>query len=379
VPLPRESRRIVRKIKREVRSRSGEKAFDTRKERRRAIRGGIATGLVESNLTNIRGGHADSSGWRQERESIYPDPNNLNASIDRFFNEWAQHARPGLRAGDIAANVQRPAAAYRGRYQERIRSGEVDRIRKSVQVGGAVSPEQQQRKRLAARMGMQGASAFDAGMAEALGLGGAALPPQALVPGASIPEPSFSARAVMPEGYGGAISSGAPGPRSSLADALQLGGGMDVSFGGAGGPQMGGGNRNRRGGRGGRGGLPGSPERLGDWVSEFAQRELGLSAGSRDRGAGENAAVGGSSTSDHLSGPGFKGREAVDIPTTDANGGWGQYRKMVKALGLKPARGGFTEGVVRVGRKGRRVKVQVIYGAAHGHGDHIHVGFHRAD
>ena len=87
---------------------------------REAILGALSTGLVESNLTNIRGGDADSSGWRQERASLYKDPNNLTNSINRFFNEWKEHDKPGFNPGLTAANVQRPAAQYRGRYSERM-------------------------------------------------------------------------------------------------------------------------------------------------------------------------------------------------------------------------------------------------------------------
>lgn len=85
---------------------------------REALLGALATGIVESGLTNIRGGDADSSGWRQERASLYPNPNNLNASINRFFNEWKQHDKPGFNPGLTAANVQRPAEQYRGRYAD---------------------------------------------------------------------------------------------------------------------------------------------------------------------------------------------------------------------------------------------------------------------
>jgi hypothetical protein len=43
---------------------------------------------------------------------------------------------------------------------------------------------------------------------------------------------------------------------------------------------------------------------------------------------------------------------------------------------LKPNSGGFTTGTVK--RGGKTFRVQVIFGDAHGHGDHIHVGFRRA-
>jgi hypothetical protein len=74
------------------------------------------TGLVESNMRNLPGGDADSAGWRQERASLYPDPTNVPHAAERFFNE-CQQLDHGQTAGELAADVQRPAAQYRGRYE----------------------------------------------------------------------------------------------------------------------------------------------------------------------------------------------------------------------------------------------------------------------
>jgi hypothetical protein len=85
---------------------------------REAILGALATGIVESGLQNLGYGDADSQGWRQERKQFYPNPRNVNASINRFFDEWAQHDTPGFNPGLTAANVQRPAEQFRGRYAD---------------------------------------------------------------------------------------------------------------------------------------------------------------------------------------------------------------------------------------------------------------------
>lgn len=78
----------------------------------------IETGLVESGLRNLNYGDADSKGWRQERTSIYgPSATNVPASVARFRDEFLQHYQPGETAGQVAADVQRPAQQYRGRYQ----------------------------------------------------------------------------------------------------------------------------------------------------------------------------------------------------------------------------------------------------------------------
>lgn len=85
----------------------------------KVILAAIETGIVESGLKNVNYGDADSLGWRQERASLYKNPLNLEDSINRFFNE-AVGMGPGkfATAGQLAAAVQRPAAQFRGRYDE---------------------------------------------------------------------------------------------------------------------------------------------------------------------------------------------------------------------------------------------------------------------
>lgn len=85
------------------------------------VESAIETGLVESNLRNLPGGDADSQGWRQERKSLYPNPRDLGASIDRYFRETKAAKVKGKykNSGELAAAVQRPAAQYRGRYEQR--------------------------------------------------------------------------------------------------------------------------------------------------------------------------------------------------------------------------------------------------------------------
>ncbi len=105
------------------------------------IKAAYATGLVESGLRNLPGGDADSQGWRQERASLYSNPRDLDASIRRFFAETAAVKGKYGRAGELAAAVQRPAAQYRGRYQER--SVEADALMRQFGGGGASTPRLQ--------------------------------------------------------------------------------------------------------------------------------------------------------------------------------------------------------------------------------------------
>jgi len=95
---------------------TGKRSGATRKE----LLAAAETGLVESTFHNYAGGDADSEGWRQERTSIYgtgpTGPRNVKAASKRFFEETK--AQSGGTAGELAANVQRPAEQYRGRYDE---------------------------------------------------------------------------------------------------------------------------------------------------------------------------------------------------------------------------------------------------------------------
>jgi hypothetical protein len=123
--------RILAAILREALNVKGGKARDVFK------RAAVQTGLVESNLSNPTGGDADSAGWRQERASLYDNPTNIQAAARRFRQEFEQHYQPGEKSYDVAAQVQRPAARYRGRYKER--ASEAESILRSLS-GDDVTP-----------------------------------------------------------------------------------------------------------------------------------------------------------------------------------------------------------------------------------------------
>lgn len=82
----------------------------------RYLTGAYATGIVESGLRDLPGGDADSYGFRQQRQSIY-GRQPLNRQINNLFNEFKQYDR-GQPLGELIADVQRPAAQYRGRYAQ---------------------------------------------------------------------------------------------------------------------------------------------------------------------------------------------------------------------------------------------------------------------
>ena len=135
MPLDSEQRRIVRLIKAEGRKIKNPQA------RKRYVLAAVQTGLVESHLHNLSGGDRDSAGWRQERASIYGTGKGGNtdvkAGVRRFRQEFEQHYDPGEASYEVAAQVQRPAAQYRGRYKD-VRA-EAKRIAGNVR-GGSPSP-----------------------------------------------------------------------------------------------------------------------------------------------------------------------------------------------------------------------------------------------
>lgn len=112
-PLPgldAEGQRVARTV-----LKTGKRMGASKKE----LMAAVETGLVEtSGFHNLPGGDADSAGWRQERTSLFgTDAFHPKKGAKNFFTETKQ--QPGATAGELAANVQRPAEEYRGRYQER--------------------------------------------------------------------------------------------------------------------------------------------------------------------------------------------------------------------------------------------------------------------
>jgi murein DD-endopeptidase MepM/ murein hydrolase activator NlpD len=93
-------------------------------------KGGDLTGVAGAPTTR------QSAGWRQETVASYPgvDRNDVPKSAERFYNECKQLDH-GQSASDLAADVQRPAAEYRGRYAE-VRDTAVTLLRKLEQSVG---------------------------------------------------------------------------------------------------------------------------------------------------------------------------------------------------------------------------------------------------
>jgi len=97
----------------------------------------VETALVESGIRNLGYGDADSSGWRQERATYYPNPQNVKASAGRFFQETASQGRgAGTTAGQLAQAVQR--SAFPDKYDER--KGDAAPLLRAFNSAGNASP-----------------------------------------------------------------------------------------------------------------------------------------------------------------------------------------------------------------------------------------------
>lgn len=164
----------------------------------------IEIGLVESGLRNLSGGDRDSAGWRQERRSLYANPTNLHASVDRVYDEMRARRGKYGSAGALAAAVQRPAARYRGRYAQV--AGQADallgRPDRAAPSADAVPSDQSGGQQLAALL-----------LAKA--------EPKQPRPSMGLAAPAFAAAPVMPVGAQ-QVASGTPreSPGASLASAL---------------------------------------------------------------------------------------------------------------------------------------------------------------
>ena len=173
-----------------------------RNQPRRRVLAALVTGRVESNFKNLSGGDADSQGWRQERASLYKDPRNLKASVRRFYQEAAKLDH-GQKVGELAADVQRPAAQFRGRYAQHV--GEAREILGSggAGTGGGGSST------TTVKLGGPG-SAVDVA---------AALAQTSQAPQRTITAPAMS-DLITPEGYRPVVTQAPSEPPSDLKGAL---------------------------------------------------------------------------------------------------------------------------------------------------------------
>ena len=364
--------------------------------RRKAQRAAVQTAIVESGIGNPSGGDADSAGWRQERASLYSNPTNVKASARRFFEEFQDHYDPGEKSYEVAAQVQRPAAQYRGRYGDVAKRaegilGQLGRTSSSSSSssGDASSPRTVNIPSAVVR------SDTDSGSALALIQAMSSQSQQKSAPSSmGVAPPAFAA------GLGGGQTlsvqgGGGPGPKgpdiSALLSAVaateqggtqQAGEGQTVTVGGAQEPAPA--PSSSKGG--GSSGIPFNTTKGGYQGSQTVAtslasigKELGLKSTSEKR---DNQNPYSGKGSDHEASK--KNAYAYDLsngnqPTPEMDRA---AFRMMRALGFKDYKMGqpinTQQGVVNRGK----YRIQVIYrgsGAAFGgdHKNHIHVGVER--
>jgi hypothetical protein len=125
----------------------------------------VMASLVESGLSNLNYGDADSVGFFQMRTSIwntgdyagYPDQpeRQLDWFLDQAEAVMKQRVARGLpiddphQYGEWIADIERPAAQYRGRYQLQLDDarGLLDRLASGARKLKLITPEQAARAR----------------------------------------------------------------------------------------------------------------------------------------------------------------------------------------------------------------------------------------
>jgi hypothetical protein len=356
-------------------------AQNIRNPRKRRVfeKAAVQTGLVESGGRNLNYGDADSQGWRQERASLYDNPTNVKASVRRFRQEFQQFYDPGEKSYEVAAQVQRPAAQYAGRYRD-VRA-EARQLLRGVDRPGAPEPRRggpDAQISLPAGGGPRQLSGGSQGVAALLAqLQGEKQPIQS----AGLQGPAHSAGAAMPEGYQLPAAGGGPAPKRDLRGLLEAigtpGGGIDRASSpgvqvpgvqGTPGQRNSGGQPARQRGSLAGGNRNTTAKGIGSKLEEFAQ-EQGWPIGSGKR---NYVPPGGSSTSDHFW---QDGEWARDFPLSNQGDIDKAGRKVARQLGIDGIdSSGFTERVVKLGR--HRYKVQIIT-KPHGTGPHLHVGVQR--
>jgi murein DD-endopeptidase MepM/ murein hydrolase activator NlpD len=187
---------------------------------RRELLAAIETGLVESNLSNPRGGTGSSSGFRQETKESYPNVNrrDVGGAADRFFNEV--QSKRGMRgtAGQLAQAVQR--SAFPARYDQR--RGEALDVLRSVDPSDASGGDGSNPNSLSVILRQPGTQALQPPDMTAVNMLAQGLQRPEPPPVGAVTPPAFSAKAPMPQNAPVLPSAGAPSPPAqSLDDQLQ--------------------------------------------------------------------------------------------------------------------------------------------------------------
>ena len=112
----------------------------------------------------------------------------------------------------------------------------------------------------------------------------------------------------------------------------------------------------------------GAADLMGQFIAPFMAEKFGLAKGSGKRTPAYNASIGGSPVSDHLTT--HTTTFARDFPTFSGDAA---ARALAAALGNKNWRANSYD-TFDITVDGITFRVQILWGAAIGHGDHVHVG-----
>ena len=345
----------------------------------------IMAGLVEKRLVHTPGGDRDSDGFLQQRPSQGWGPFRPNAAIDAedFLSRALKQRGKSGSAGDLAADIQRPAAQYRGRYEnERALAQEI--LGGMRRRGGGRDP------------GSPGLSGREPGADRTISTPAAPVLPQPqleplpelerpqMAPVSAPALPSFAAQA--PGGMT-VPSSGPPQPmqsKSALAEMLSASasaqvpervGPPDVVIPGRPGRDAIAGREGAAGGRSGRlrdGGGWGGTEKLIQGAKQEAKRSgLPVTSEKRDRLKTASGNV-----SDHAKAN--KNAYATDIGTNGNDTGKGRALadRIARRYGGSYKPGQWNTWTVNI--QGRKYRAQLGYGGGlDGHDDHVHFGLKR--
>lgn len=299
---------------------------------KQALIAAMETARVEANFSNPAGGDGTSVGWRQEIDSYGSAKRRMNVkgAAKRFFSEAAEIGDRGS-AGELAQAVQK--SAYPDRYGEH--QAEAKSLVKSIH--GGVKKKADKKKSTTTSSGPSREAIAERHMATADYFRG-------------------------PRDHDSLIALASTLRTIKAKDSSQEMSSKDAKTGGRHGHPEDHASKGAAGAGAKVGGGWDGTEKL----VKSAVKKAGGSIGSTKRTPEENRAVGGSSTSDHLTTN--KSAFAVDTDASDA-----VAKNLAKRFGF-PTYKGLQTKTIKIG--GQTYRIQLIW-QAEGHYDHVHFGAHR--
>jgi len=303
------------------------------------------------NLQNQAFGDRDSVGWRQARSHYgsVSDRLNLDKSVSGFMNEVAGELKSGKRSSEAAANVQRPAAQYRGRYKER--APQAEDILKALGGGGAS-------KSVSGSTGGSGATASVETSFDKAGFEGQR---KKAILGSFLQKRNPNSMLLRL----GVVGTQAPAASDFTKSELKVTPGKEPQKSSGGGSSGGGGSGDIR-----YGSAWGGSQKVVNTTVAPILKQFGVTVTSAKRSS-DPSGIG--TQSDHH--VGNKTAYANDLPATGQKGEQ-IARAIAKRLGIKGySTGNFQRHTVNIG--GKKFSAQILWNVQ-GHHDHVHYGIRPA-